>query len=136
LLAFSDLSDVTNPPVSPTAEYAMSMRELYTALRRYCHAITCDSIEACPRAHPDCRGMLGLDTAIAWEAAEAVEMCLVYYKENDFENFRTELERVTVLFDVVTRHQETHQQLYRLLMYSWERLERLERRLKRRRVTA
>lgn len=54
-------------------EVKFDPKVLQRELKRYCHVVGCKDIEACPETHLVCHIHLGLNTAVAWIAATAVD---------------------------------------------------------------
>jgi len=89
------------------------LTEISTNLYAYCHHEKCDQPGECPIHHKKCRKKLGLDTAIAWQAAHQVESCIshviakteyrqlpTYYRRAIAENYRV----LGALLEIVRLH--------------------------------
>jgi len=89
------------------------LAQIHMSLRAYCHHEKCDHPEECPTYHEKCRKKLGLDTAIAWQAAHQIESCIshvrgrieyrqlpAYYHQAITESYRT----LGVLLEIVRLH--------------------------------
>jgi len=96
-------------------------------LLRYCHHKDCCSLRQCPSRHPKCKEKLGLDTAIAWCAAQHITSLLKEERMNDHIAL-SYLTCINTLLDVVALHSKEFPLLYRLLDDTswWERWLRQE----------
>jgi len=83
-------------------------------LLRYCHHKDCCSLGQCPDRHPKCKEKLGLDTAIAWCAAQHITSLLKEERMNDHVTLLY-LTCINTLLNVVALHSREFSQLYRLL---------------------
>ena len=53
-----------------------ALENIEKELRKYCHHPDCFLPEQCPLLHLECKKKLGLDTAIAWRAADHISKLL------------------------------------------------------------
>ncbi len=92
-----------------TREDANALEDLIRQLTKYCHAPGCQYSESCPAKHEECKKRLGLDTSIAWEAANI--LADLYSLVVDEVDLALKME---TLCNIVERHQE-YGKLWRLL---------------------
>ncbi len=60
-------------PIKKLRRKDKTLKRLIKELRAYCHAPHCRFLTSCPSLHKKCKEKLGLDTAIAWQAANLLE---------------------------------------------------------------
>jgi len=81
---------------------------------KYCHHENCLFPEQCPKRHPKCKEKLGLDTAVAWRAAQNI-IFLLSEERTSYRTIQTYLTHINELYAVITLHSEEFPKLYRLL---------------------
>jgi len=59
-----------------TTSVQEALKEVRKELLKYCHHKKCRFPERCPTDHPKCKKKLGIDTAIAWRAAQHIASLL------------------------------------------------------------
>jgi len=93
-----------NDPILATLE------NIEEELRKYCHHPDCFLSEQCPLLHLECKKKLGLDTAIAWCAANHISQLL-----SDSSAIQLHETCIDELLAIVTFHSRDFPLLHRLL---------------------
>lgn len=93
------------------AEKKEMLQKIRDTLQKMVHRVGCKEYKSCPRQC--CRKgndyMLDLDTAIAWEAQDAIGSFLDWSDNNDYERV------IDALYNVVLQHKGRYIKLHRLL---------------------
>ncbi|RLG42600.1 MAG: hypothetical protein DRO05_00555 [Thermoproteota archaeon] len=87
-----------------------ALENIEKELRKYCHHPDCFLPEQCPLKHLECKKKLGLDTAIAWRAANHISRLLTSRSPSQFHEIC-----IDEFLAVVTLHSKEFPLLYRLL---------------------
>ena len=90
------------------------LEKIKEELLKYCHHENCLLPEQCPKRHPRCKKKLGLDTAVAWRAAQNITS-LLSEERASYRIIQTYLTHINELYAIITLRSEEFSQLYRLL---------------------
>ena len=112
------------------------LRTTINVLRKYTHHPNCTEIYSCPYKHVDCQKRLDLDTAIAWEVADALD-ALNYdlyitdspgpasLREWRIRAIEISLNRIDAFYSILLRHKQSYSHLIAELENVGEILEQI-----------